>query len=135
MVVVGYATGLEMSLKSGGSLGRIEVSRRAIATLAQEAALQCYGVVGLVPPHRQGVWTRPPAERGGVTVRLDGDRVVLELHVVIEYGTRICEVARNVMASVRFAVEHALGVPVEAVHVTVQGIHLSYPQPEPAEPR
>ncbi len=124
-----------MSLKSDQSLGRIEVSRRAIAALAEEAALQCYGVVGLVPRHRQGVWTQPPADRGGVVVRLDGDRVILELYVVIEYGTRICEVARNVMASVQFAVEHALGIPVEAVHVTVQGIHLSRPQSESAEQR
>lgn len=124
-----------MSLKSDRALGRIEVSRRAIAALAEEAALQCYGVVGLVPRHRQGVWTRPPADRGGVVVRLDGDRVILELYVVIEYGTRISEVARNVMAAVQFAVEHALGIPVEAVHVNVQGIHLSHPQSEPAEQR
>ncbi|MGC8873362.1 MAG: Asp23/Gls24 family envelope stress response protein [Chloroflexia bacterium] len=120
-----------MDLRSDDSLGRIEVSRRAIAALAEQAALQCYGVVGLVSRHRQGVWVRPPEDRGGVVVRLDGDRVILELYVVIEYGTRICEVARNVMASVRFAVEHTLGVPVEAVHVFVQGIHLSRAQSEP----
>jgi uncharacterized alkaline shock family protein YloU len=118
-----------MGLQSNGSLGRIEVSPQIIAAIAEEAALQCYGIVGLASRRRQGIWTRIlPASRetGGVVVRVeDGERVILDLYVIIEYGTRIVEVARNVMSNVKFAVEQALGVPVEQVNVNVQGIHLN----------
>jgi uncharacterized alkaline shock family protein YloU len=118
-----------MGLQSDASLGRIEVSPQIIAVIAEEAALQCYGIVGLASRRRQGIWTRIlPNSRGreGVVVRLeDGDRVILDLYVIIEYGTRICEVARNVMSNVKFAVERALGIPVQQVNVNVQGIHLS----------
>ncbi len=118
-----------MGVQSNASLGRIEVSPHIIAVVAEEAALQCYGIVGLTSRRRQGIWTRllpPTHDPGGVVVRVeDGDRVVLDLYVVIEYGTRIVEVARNVMSNVKFAVEQALGVPVEQVNVNVQGIRLS----------
>jgi uncharacterized alkaline shock family protein YloU len=118
-----------MGLQSNASLGRIEVSPQIIAVIAEEAALQCYGIVGLASRRRHGIWTRilPSArETGGVVVHVeDGERVIVDLYVVIEYGTRIVEVARNVMSNVKFAVEQALGVPVEQVNVNVQGIHLS----------
>lgn len=117
-----------MGVQSNASLGRIEVSPQIIAVVAEEAALQCYGIVGLASRRRQGIWTRvlPTArETGGVVVRVeDGNRVILDLYVIIEYGTRIVEVARNVMSNVKFAVEQALGIPVEQVNVNVQGIHL-----------
>ncbi len=41
------------------------------------------------------------------------------------YGTRISEVARNIMSSVKFALESSLGVEVIQVNVTVQGIRVS----------
>ena len=43
----------------------------------------------------------------------------------IEYGVRISEVAQNIMESVKFAVEKALGLPVVQVNVHVQGLHVS----------
>jgi uncharacterized alkaline shock family protein YloU len=129
--VLSKGVGKPMGVQSNASQGRIEVSSQLIAIVAEEAALQCYGIVGLASRRRQGIWTRilpRPQETGGVVVRVEeGERVILDLYVVIEYGTRIVEVARNVMSNVKFAVEQALGIPVEQVNVNVQGIHLSNP--------
>lgn len=110
--------------------GRIEVSPQVVAAIAEEAVLQCYGIVGLASRRQSGVWTQLPEarEHGGVVVRMEGEQVLLDLYVIIEYGTRICEVARNVMSTVKFAVEQALGIPVGQVNVNVQGIHLSNPR-------
>jgi len=116
-----------MGLSQDNVSGRIEVSPRVIAAIAEEAVLQCYGIVGMAARRQQGVWTKPLSEMrdsGGVDVRIEGDRVVLDLYVVIEYGTRISEVSRNVMSSVKFALEQALGIPVGRVNVNVQGIRL-----------
>lgn len=120
-----------MASTSGDSMGRIEVSPRVVAAIAEEAILQCYGIVGLVSRRQGGVWTGSAGgirDRRGVAVHIEGGQMVLDLYVVIEYGTRICEVARNVMASVKFAVEQALGIPVREVNVNVQGIHLGSSQ-------
>ena len=61
----------------------------------------------------------------GVEVSISEGRVIVNLYVIIEYGTRISEVARNIMSSVKFALESSLGVHVVQVNVTVQGIRVS----------
>jgi uncharacterized alkaline shock family protein YloU len=108
--------------------GKIEVSPRAIAHLASRAAQRSYGVVGLAQRHARPGWAellRREEAHKGVEVAFTEGRVVIELYLVIEYGTRISEVARNIMSNVKFTVESALGVPVVQVNVNVQDIRVS----------
>lgn len=108
--------------------GKIEVSPHAIATVASRAVVDSYGVVGLAFPHRRDglveILQRDYSHRG-VEVREVEDQVVIDLYIVVEYGTRISEVARNAASAVKFAVEKAIGLPVSQVNVNVQGIRVS----------
>jgi uncharacterized alkaline shock family protein YloU len=61
----------------------------------------------------------------GVGVAVVDGQVVIDLHVVMEYGTRISVVAHNMMDSVKFSVEQALAMPVREVNVHVQGVRVS----------
>jgi len=109
-------------------LGTIEVAPTAIAGIASEAALQCYGVVGLATATlRNGLAELLPGERRrrGVEVRLIDKRIIIDVYVVMEYGIRISEVAHNIMEAVKFSVEKALGMPVAEVNVHVQGLRIS----------
>lgn len=109
-------------------LGRIDVSRRAVATIVAGAVLSCYGVVGLAPRGLRdglGQALRRDLAHRGIEVRLSDDGILIEVSVIVEYGTRITEVGRNVAETVRFAVERALGLPVKHVAVNVQGIRVS----------
>ena len=108
--------------------GRIEVTPAAIATLAGRAIEQSYGVVGLASRHsRPGLaeLLRREEQHKGVQVTFADDRVVIDLYVILEYGTRISEVAYQLMSAVKFAVESALEMPVVEVNVNVQGIRVS----------
>jgi uncharacterized alkaline shock family protein YloU len=112
----------------GDQIGKIEVSSKAIAHLASRAAQRSYGVVGLAPRHSRPGWAellRLEEAHKGVEVKFPDERVLIELYVVIEYGTRISEVARNIMSNVKFAVESALDVSVVQVNVNVQDIRVS----------
>jgi uncharacterized alkaline shock family protein YloU len=104
------------------------VAPHAVATVARTAVLQCYGVVGLTRA-RRGPGLLHRRRRGqplpGIEVEIAGDGVALTLHIVVEYGVRISEVARNVMNTVAFAVEKALGMPVREVNVHVDGLHVT----------
>ncbi|MEA3408016.1 MAG: Asp23/Gls24 family envelope stress response protein [Chloroflexota bacterium] len=109
-------------------LGRVQVSRNAIASIAGEAVLSCYGVVGMAASTlRDGIaeLLQVDSYHRGVEVEVMNDEIVIDLYVVVEYGTRISEVARNVMESVRFSVEKALGMRVAEVNVHVQGLRIS----------
>ena len=109
-------------------LGKIEISQRAIVSIAADAALRSYGVVGMASARLKDglaeLLRREHLERG-VVVHLKDGRVSIDLYVVIEYGTRISEVGRNIAQTVRFAVERATGVPVTRVTVNVQGLRVS----------
>jgi len=94
------------------SLGKIEVTPTAIASLASQAVLECYGVVGMaVKDLASGIVQilQPASHRRGVQVRLNDHEIVIDLYVVIEYGTRIAMVARNMQSAVKYTVERALG--------------------------
>ena len=109
-------------------LGKIEISPEAIAAIASAAVLECYGVVGMADKGvLGGLVSRLHPDRGrrGVEVRVEGDRIIIDLYVIVEYGTRISEVAYGVMNRVKFSLEHTLGVPIAEVNVHVQDLRIS----------
>jgi len=107
--------------------GRIEVSPAAVATIANHAVLNSYGVVGMSSKNLVNGLAQVlrPDSRRGVEVHVDEEQIVIDLYVVIEYGVRIATVARNIMESVKFHVEKAMGVPITDVNVHVQGLRVS----------
>lgn len=109
------------------SLGGIHVSPNAVAAIAYHATLQSYGVVGLAPKNlADGIVsniTREPSR--GISVRYQEDEIHIDVHVIVEYGTRINSVADSVANTVRFHVEKALGLKVNTVNVHVAGLRIS----------
>jgi uncharacterized alkaline shock family protein YloU len=109
------------------TLGRVTISPRAIATIAYQAARQSYGVVGLTSKNlMEGITqviVKDPTH--GIEVKYDGQKITIDIYVIIEYGTRVKSVASSVNNTVKFNVEKALGMPVEAVNVHVRGLRVS----------
>ena len=108
--------------------GRVEITPGAVASLAARAVGECYGVVGLASRHSRPALAellRKEESSKGVEVTITSDRVVIDLYVILEYGTRIATVAENIMSNVKFAVEQALGTPAVEINVNVQGIRVS----------
>lgn len=111
------------------TIGTIQISPKAVATIAYYATLESYGVVGLAPKNLveglAATITREPAH--GVSVTYNGEEIDIEVYVIIEYGTRITSVADSVANSVRYHVEKALGMSIHTVNVHVQGLRVSSP--------
>lgn len=108
--------------------GKIEVSSRAIATLAGRATAECYGVVGMAARRtRLGVVAvlGPSHYSRAVEVRFSGDCVTIDVYVVLEFGLRITEIAHNIMSNVKYAVERTLDLRVVRVNVNVQALRIS----------
>jgi uncharacterized alkaline shock family protein YloU len=108
-------------------IGSIHVSPQAIATIAYQSALHSYGVVGLASKNMvdglANVIAKDPTH--GIDVHYDGQRVDIDIYIIIEYGTRIKSVANSVANTVRFHVEKALGLPINEINVHVQGLRIS----------
>ena len=70
-------------------LGSIQISSRAIASIAYHATLQSYGVVGLTSKNLVDglaqVIVKDPTY--GVEVNYDGQKINIDLYLIVEYGT------------------------------------------------
>jgi uncharacterized alkaline shock family protein YloU len=107
--------------------GKVEISPKVVAAIAGNAVLSSYGVVGLGSKNIADGLVQALQREGarGVDVHVQGDKIVIDVYVIIEYGTRIFSVAHSIMNVVRYNVERSLGVPVERVNVHVQGLRVS----------
>jgi uncharacterized alkaline shock family protein YloU len=107
-------------------LGRITISSEAIAQIVGETARECYGVVGMIG--RGGsvgrLVGRDRATRG-VHVAREGDAVAIDLHVVVEYGLNLAEVASTVRNRVAYEVGRLTGLRVESVEVHIDDVRRS----------
>lgn len=107
--------------------GKIDISKAAISTIANQAVNQCYGVVGMANKNLvNGIANLLSREsRRGIEVFVEEDGISIDVYVIVEYGTRIRVVAESIQNTVKFHVEKAMGFPVKAVNVYVHGLRLS----------
>jgi uncharacterized alkaline shock family protein YloU len=106
--------------------GEITIATTAIAQTAGRTAAECYGVVGMAPrggPLRR-LFSRDGPERGIEVVRTP-EGLVLTLHVVVEHGLNLAEVAATIRSHVAYEVARLTGVPVSAVEVHIADVRTS----------
>ena len=110
-----------------GPYGSINISPRAIATIAYNATMESYGVVGLAPKNfldgLTNVLVKDPVH--GIDVVFENDKLDIDIYIIVEYGTRIKSVASSVAKTVQYHVEKAVGLPVSTINVHVQGLRIS----------
>lgn len=108
-------------------MGNIFISYRTIASIAHQAALESYGVVGLAAKNLMEGFAQALVKDPtlGVEVDFARDGITIDLFIIIEYGTRIKSVASSVADTVRYQVEKTLGLSVKSVNVHVRGLRIS----------
>lgn len=109
------------------SLGQVDISSTAVATIANQAINQSYGVVGMASKNIVDGIARLLTRdtRRGIEVTVEEGEIIIDVYVIIEHGVRIRAVAESIQHTVKFHVESVLGLPVRAVNVYVQGLRLS----------
>jgi uncharacterized alkaline shock family protein YloU len=101
--------------------GRLTISRDAVAEIVAETALGCYGVVGISAGTRVGRILR----RDGISIEGGAEALRVELHVVVEHGLNLAEVASTIRSQVGYDVERLTGLAVSAVEVVIQRVRQS----------
>jgi len=116
-----------LSVNTANAYGRITVTDEAIAQIAGTTALDCYGIVDLVSKRLSDsiadLMKKQRASRG-VKVITNGDRILVDLYVIIKYGVSIDAVAQSLRKSVKYGVERFTGMVVDTVNVNVAGIRV-----------
>lgn len=113
--------------KKHNELGSILIQKDAIASVARQSTLQSYGVVGLAPKNlieniRQ---LFKKDAKYGVDIDFDHDGLIIDLYIMVEYGTRIKSITNSIINSVKYNVERTVGLPVRRINVHVRGLRIS----------
>ena len=105
---------------------KIRISEEVIATIAGIAASENENVAlmggGFVDGIAGMFGKKSPGK--GIKVEKKEDLVYIDMAVIMQYGCKIHEVAREMQARVRNAVETMTGMEVAAVNVNVLGVSL-----------
>jgi len=116
-----------MSVNTSNVYGKISISDSAIAKVAKNAALECYGIVDTVSrkltDSLSELLKRQPDGRG-IKVVTEGDRIFINVNVIIKYGVSINAVAESLKEGVKYKVEKFTGMIVDTVNVNIIGVKL-----------
>jgi uncharacterized alkaline shock family protein YloU len=116
-----------MDFKFQTELGTVTVDNDVVTRVAGYAALDCYGIVGMASKRStDGIVQLMGKENlgRGVKVRANGDKVDIDLFIIVEYGISISAVAASIIETVKYKVERLAGIPVGRVNVCVEDIRV-----------
>ena len=116
-----------MDFKFQTELGAVTVDDSVVTRVAGYAALDCYGIVGMASKRStDGIVQLMGRENlgRGVKVRANGEKVDIDLFIIVEYGISIAEVCKTIVDTVRYKLESMTGVKVRRVNISVEGIRV-----------
>jgi uncharacterized alkaline shock family protein YloU len=116
----------QMKIKAAGA---ITIAPRVIFTLAMNAALSTYGVVGIASRYTGADCTHNEPRRGlevKITDGADGlKHVTISIHIIAEYGVRIQAVTSSLQHQIQYCIERSTGYTVDSVSVHVSGLRVT----------
>lgn len=118
--------------------GRVTIAPAVVSKIAAIAAREVAGVHSLglgsaraVTAVRDRIPGGPPSTTSGVSVEVGQTQAAVDLDLVVEYGTPITDIARQVRRQVIAAVEQFTGLDVVEVNITVDDINLPAGRDDP----
>lgn len=106
-------------------MGEIRIASDVVSIIASNAAMEVEGVAsfggGIAGNLSQVLGRKNPYK--GVKVDVTENRKVnIDLHIIVEYGVRIPDVAWKLQERIKHSVEQMTGLNVEEINIHVQGV-------------
>lgn len=113
-----------MQLKTNSAPGTVSIADGVIAEIAGTVASSCYGVVGMAARSRaDGIVNLIKADSSrGINVLVEDGAIVVDVHIIVEYGVNINAICKSIVNRVRYALESGVGLKVKRVNVKVEGV-------------
>ncbi len=114
-----------MSVKTNNIYGKITISNKTIEKFVSHIATDCYGIVKFSHNNPFSSFVSFYNYLFGnksVNVHSNGDRIYIDLSVIVKYGVSIKAVVEALKESVKYKVERFTGMIVDTINVCVTGI-------------
>ena len=116
---------LEIEEKTEGSTDGIKIANDVIAVIAGVAVSEVPGVASMSGGFAGGISEVLSGKKNlskGIKVDTDEKEVKIDVNIIVEYGSRIPDVAFEIQNRVKKSVENMTGLKVAEVNVHVQGV-------------
>ena len=117
--------------------GTVSFATEVVATIAGLAATEVEGVASMSSQSSglADMFSRKNTRNftKGVRIDLDGNKVTVDITIVVEYGSPVPDVAHSIQENVKKAIETMSGLDVHAVDVHVSGVSFEREQRAHAE--
>ena len=104
----------------------IQISNDVIAVIAGVAVSEVQGVASMTGSFAGGITEVLSGKKNlakGIKVDKENENVKIDVNIIVEYGTRIPDIAFEIQNRVKTSVETMTGLKVEEVNVHVQGVN------------
>ena len=104
----------------------IKISDDVVAVIAGVAVAEVPGVAGMAGGFAGGISEVFSGKKNlakGIKADINENNAKIDVNIIVEYGTRIPDVAFEIQNRVKKAVESMTGLKVEEVNVHVQGVN------------
>lgn len=104
----------------------IQISNDVVAVIAGVAVSEVPGVAGMAGGFAGGITEVFSGKKNlakGIKVEATETQAKIDVNIIVEYGSRIPDVAFEIQNRVKKAVESMTGLKVEEVNVHVQGVN------------
>ena len=119
------ATGEEISLANNNA---IKIADDVVAVIAGVAVSEIPGVANMAGGFAGGITEVLSGKKNmakGIKVDVGEKDTKIDVNIIVEYGTRIPDVAYEIQTKVKKAVETMTGLKVVEVNVHVKGVNIS----------
>ena len=103
----------------------IKIANEVISVIAGIAVSEVQGVASMAGGFAGGITQVLSGKKNyskGIKVESDEKEVKIDVNIIVEYGSRIPDVAYEIQKRVKKSVENMTGLKVEEVNVHVQGV-------------
>lgn len=116
-------------LESETAENTIKISDDVVSIIAGKAVSEVEGVSSMAGGFAGGITEVLSGKKNfskGIKVEVGEKETKIDVNIIVEYGTRIPDIAFEIQNRVKKAVENMTGLKVLEVNVHVQGVHTPY---------
>ena len=105
-------------------IGKIKFSDEAISMIVHSASLGVQGVVSFTGGLTEGFQNvlKKKNYGKGIKIEITEDQATVDIHLIVEFGYRIPDIATNIQSQVKQDVQAMTGLNVSAVNIHIEGI-------------
>ena len=107
--------------------GEITISQTVFANIVGNVINNCYGVVGMASRNKKdGIVNllKPDSMTKGISITVEEGGVIVEIHLIVEYGININTICKSIVNRVRYTIENTVGIKVNRINVRVEGVRV-----------